>query len=125
MRFYALHKKYVDENYFYREECESLFDDRSYDEIINHYKSKSKCLDDKKTLEEKRDKEKSKFTQCACCPIHDLTKRKYNNNPKKISGYCANYNIYYEGNSISCTFSYPYTISMDEKYYIEEINTID
>ena len=45
MRFYALHKKYVDESYGYQDEdYDPLFDDRSYDEIINHYKSKDKCL---------------------------------------------------------------------------------
>lgn len=129
MEFYALHRKYVDPDNgleFDEDGNDYLTQfDNSYDKIINYYISLDKCKKDKYLLEEKRDEEKTKHKQCACCPIWNLTKRKYNNNPKKISGYCANYNIYYEGNSVSCTLSYPYNISMDEEYYIETIQTID
>ena len=70
---------------------------------------------------DKRNKE-IQSSPCMKCPIWNLTKRKYNNNPSLISDYCKESDIAFNGNTICCKNLLIKEMKMDfNEYYYEEI----
>jgi hypothetical protein len=70
---------------------------------------------------DKRNKE-IESSPCMKCPVWNLTKRKYNNNPSLISDYCKESDIDFNGNTICCKKLLIKEMEMDfNEYYYEEI----
>lgn len=123
MEFYSLHQKWTDE--YGEMDNYSCFKNDSFDVIVGYYSSIKNAFEEKTRLEKFRNDLKRVYDKCRNCPIHSLTKRKYNNKPSKISDYCNHYNLMVDGNDISCSFCKKYDPFMDYEYYVRQIKTED
>lgn len=109
MKIYLLFEKYSDEeemNY-------------NYPQLIKAFSSEEKAKKEKARLESIENALRKRRDECSLCPIHKLTKRKFNNpiNKQAVISYCERGNLApkFEGNYVWCDAIFHH---IDKEYYI-------
>ena len=109
MKIYLLFERYSDEeemNY-------------NYPQLIKAFSNEEKAKKEKVRLESIENALRKRRDECSLCPIHKLTKRKFNNpiNKQAVISYCerGNFAPKFHGNYVECTAIFYH---IDKEYYI-------
>lgn len=97
-----------------------------YDWIIGTYLNKTKAETDRQILLDKQQEKVMEHNFCAECPIHEMSKRIWNNRKNEVVEYCKNSHIEYEGNAVWCSNEIShYHDDLDEEFEIKEVEVIE
>lgn len=109
------------ENYSEEERIGLSEDGGDYNEpkLLKAYANKEKAEQEKARLESLEKVLRKRRDECIFCPIHKLTKRKFNNpvNKQAVISYCerGNFTPKFHGNYVECTAIFYH---IDKEYYI-------
>lgn len=105
----------------YTKDARSMFDDDIIvkPKLIKAYANEEKAKEEKLRLESIENALRKRRDECIFCPIHKLTKRKFNNpiNKQAVISYCerGNFAPKFEGNHVWCDGLFRH---IDKEYYI-------
>ena len=105
----------------YTKDARSMFDDDIIikPKLIKAYANEEKAKEEKLRFESIENALRKRRDECIFCPIHKLTKRKFNNpiNKQAVTSYCerGNFTPKFEGNYVWCDALFHH---IDKEYYI-------